>query len=71
MCPIFVGSLHNVYRSDDDVISEKILSSNRCICGFMPKAHKNSYMVSVVVLFYLFETAHESSIKKGESNDDK
>ena len=51
-------------------------SGSRCKCDFMPNSHRNFYRVSnihpaVVVLFYLFETAHESSIKKGESNDDK
>ena len=26
--------------------SEKMLISNRCICGFMPNLHKKSWMVS-------------------------
>ena len=28
--------------------SEKMLISNRCICGFMPNLHKKSWMVSIV-----------------------
>ena len=28
-------------------LSEKMLISTRCICGFMPKLHKKSWMVSI------------------------
>ena len=36
MCPIFVGSVHNFGKSDDDsTFSEKVLISDRCIGGLM------------------------------------
>ena len=52
MFPIFVGSVHNFGKTDDDIIqgvlvlalfSEKVLISNRCISGLMPNLIKKSW----------------------------
>ena len=40
---IFVGSVHNFGRSDDDKFSEKMLISTRCIHGFMSNLIKKSW----------------------------
>ena len=42
MCPIFVGSVHNIGRSD----REEMLMSNRCMRGFMPNLIIKSVTVS-------------------------
>ena len=44
--PFFVGSVHKFGKSDDDIISEKVLLSNIWICGFMPNLYNKSWMVS-------------------------
>ena len=41
MCPIFLGSVHNFGRSDDDIF-------NRCINGLMPNLIKKSWTVSTL-----------------------
>ena len=50
MCPIFVGSVYNFGRSNDDtsdkIISDKMLISHRCISGLMPNLMKKSWTVS-------------------------
>ena len=38
----FVGSVHNFSRFDNDMISEKMPISNRCIRDLMPKTIKKS-----------------------------
>ena len=43
MCPIFVGSVHNFGKSEDDIIIEKLLISNRCISGLMSNLIKKSW----------------------------
>ena len=44
MCPIFVGSVHNFCKSDDDTLfSEKVLIFARCISGLMPNLIKKSW----------------------------
>ena len=44
---IFDKVVNNFGKSDDDIFSQKILISNRCICGFMPpKCSENSKIIS-------------------------
>ena len=43
MRPIFFGSVHNFGKSDDDIICEKVLISNRCIRSLMPNLIKKSW----------------------------
>ena len=47
MCPIFVGSVHDVCRSD----SENIMISTRCIHGFRANLRKKSWIDSPVSMF--------------------
>ena len=39
---IFAKAVHNFGVSDDNILYEKMLISNRCIRGFMPNLHKKS-----------------------------
>ena len=48
MCPIFVGSVHNFDKSDNDLFSEKVLISDRCISGLMSNFIKKSWTDSNV-----------------------
>ena len=42
---IFEEVLNNFCRSDDEIISWKIMISTKCICGFMPSLHKKYWLV--------------------------
>ena len=53
MCPIFVGSVHNFGKSDDENISEKVFISNRCISVLMSNLIKKSWMDSNVGVWWL------------------
>ena len=48
MCPIFVGSVHNFGKSEDDIYSEKMLIFNRCIKGLMSNLIKKSLTVTTI-----------------------
>ena len=64
MCPIFVGSVYNFGRSNDDtsdkIISDKMLISHRCISGLMPNLMKKSWTVSTTNLPYIIKVGEKS-----------
>ena len=59
LCLIFVGSVHNFRKSDDDKIWWKMLIFNRCISGLMPNLIKKPWTDSTtyVVRTYVYMPA--------------
>jgi hypothetical protein len=54
MCPIFVDSVHNFGRSDDDDMMHR--------CGLMPNLIKKSWTVSILLMSYFQDRCHDREL---------